>query len=92
MLQIKYYYCYSHEFNRDAYNVILTLDGLQWSVNSFEKLPEGTQPQITPEELIEAELIIRADPQIIKLAADVGESQQVVEERQLVNITHRCLS
>ena len=38
-----------------------------------EKLPEGVQPGITMEELTESEEIVRADPKVQKLCADVGE-------------------
>lgn len=42
-------------------------------MESLEKLPEGVQPQITVEELLLCEDIIRADEQVRKLAADVGQ-------------------
>lgn len=41
-------------------------------MDTLDKLPEGTQPQISPGELIECEEVIRADPGVRKLAADVG--------------------
>jgi len=44
----------------------------KWRVESFEKLPEGTQPQISVEELIRCEEIIKKDPTVQKLAKDVG--------------------
>ena len=39
----------------------------------MEKLPEGVQPQISVEELLLCEEIIRKDERVIKLAAEVGE-------------------
>jgi primary-amine oxidase len=56
-----------------SYNVFLSLQGQDWQVNTITQLPEGVQPQITPEELLACEDILRADPQVIKLAADVGQ-------------------
>jgi primary-amine oxidase len=44
-----------------------------WVVDSSEKLPEGTMPQLSVYELIEAEQIVRNDERVQKLAADVGE-------------------
>ncbi|KAF8313711.1 hypothetical protein DL93DRAFT_2058917 [Clavulina sp. PMI_390] len=61
-----------------AYNAVLTKDVATstWAVDSFDKLAEGVQPQITPEELLEAEEIVRKDPTVIKLAAAVGVSPE----------------
>jgi primary-amine oxidase len=56
-----------------AYNILLELQDFHWKVYSLEQLPEGTQPQITVEEIINAEEIVRNDPQVIELAAKVGE-------------------
>ncbi|KAH9847764.1 peroxisomal copper amine oxidase [Lenzites betulinus] len=55
-----------------AYNSIVTLHGQDWVVDVVDKLPEGVQPQISVEELLLCEEIIRADERVIKLAADVG--------------------
>ncbi|KAG6901539.1 hypothetical protein C0995_010689, partial [Termitomyces sp. Mi166 len=41
-------------------------------VDTFEKLPEALHPQITPEEVLAAEKVVRDDPVVQKLAADVG--------------------
>ena len=57
---------------RAAYNTILSLKGQDWVVDTLEKLPEGVQPQISVEELLLCEEIIRADERVIKFAADVG--------------------
>jgi primary-amine oxidase len=43
-----------------------------WVVDSLEKLAEGLQPQVSVEELIDAEKIVRKDLTVRKLAADVG--------------------
>ena len=61
---------------RSAYNTVLALDGAsgKWGVEIFEKLPGGVQPQISPEELLACEKIVRDDPQVRKLAKDIGTS------------------
>ena len=46
--------------------------GDAWTVESVEKLPAGLQPQISPQELQECERIIRADPEVQRLAKEVG--------------------
>lgn len=43
-----------------------------WEVDTIDQLPEGVQPQISVEELLLCEDIIRADERVIKLAKDVG--------------------
>ncbi|EED79256.1 predicted protein, partial [Postia placenta Mad-698-R] len=53
------------------------VDDGQWEVETLEKLPEGVQPQISVEELLLCEKIIREDKQVQKLAADVGEKASV---------------
>lgn len=42
------------------------------SIDSIEKLPEGTQPSLTIEELCLAEEKCRADPRVVKVAAEVN--------------------
>ena len=56
-----------------SFNTVLALKGDAWEVETIDKLPEGTQPQISVEELLMCEDIIRADERVIKLAKDVGE-------------------
>ncbi|TDL20438.1 peroxisomal copper amine oxidase [Rickenella mellea] len=56
----------------DAHNVNLTFKGSEWIIDTIEQLPEGTQPQISVEELIAAEQAIRDDPRVQALAKDVG--------------------
>ena len=53
----------------------MALDGTKgtWSVESIVKLPEGTQPQISPEELHECEDIVKKDPGVQALAKQVGK-------------------
>ncbi|KAK0500956.1 copper amine oxidase [Armillaria luteobubalina] len=58
--------------NGDAYNVILALDDGKWSVESLEKLPEGTQPQISVQELVACEKIVKSDARVQQLAKEVG--------------------
>ncbi|KAH9940012.1 peroxisomal copper amine oxidase [Epithele typhae] len=55
-----------------AYNTIVALKDKEWEVETLDKLPEGVQPQISVEELLLCEEIIRADERVIKLAADIG--------------------
>ena len=43
-------------------------------MESVEKLPAGTQPQLSPGELLECEKIVIADPEVQRLAKEVGES------------------
>ncbi|EPQ53081.1 hypothetical protein GLOTRDRAFT_122375 [Gloeophyllum trabeum ATCC 11539] len=62
----------------NGYNAIVAFKDSKWEVESIELLPEGTQPQISPEELNQAEKIVRADERVQKLARDVG-----VEPHQL---------
>ncbi|KAH0591411.1 hypothetical protein H2248_001488 [Termitomyces sp. 'cryptogamus'] len=56
----------------NSYNTILSYRDSKWQVDTFEKLPESQHPQITPEEVLVAENVVRNDPAIQKLAADVG--------------------
>jgi primary-amine oxidase len=43
-----------------------------WNVESLVKLPEGTQPQISPGELLACEEIVRNDERVQELAKQVG--------------------
>ncbi|THH12177.1 hypothetical protein EW146_g7798 [Bondarzewia mesenterica] len=58
----------------DAYNAIVALDSStgNWAVETLDKLPEGTQPQLSPGELLACEEIIKADEGVRKLAKEVG--------------------
>lgn len=58
--------------NSDAYNTTLAFVGGEWQVETLEKLPEGTQPQISVEELSIAELVVRKDKRVQALAKEVG--------------------
>ncbi|KAI0795895.1 peroxisomal copper amine oxidase [Abortiporus biennis] len=62
----------------DSYNSVLAFKEGQWEVQKLTKLPDGVQPQISVEELLLCEDIIRADERVVKLAKDVG-----VEPHQL---------
>lgn len=57
----------------DAYNVIVFVKESKWEVEAITKLPEGTQPQISVEELSKAEEIVKADARIHALAKEVGQ-------------------
>jgi primary-amine oxidase len=56
----------------NAYNLIVAWLDDKWVVESLDLLPEGTQPQISVEELIDCEVIVRNDERVRKLAKDVG--------------------
>ncbi|KAG6887954.1 hypothetical protein C0992_010057 [Termitomyces sp. T32_za158] len=56
----------------DSYNAILSYRGLKWRVDTFEKVPDAQHPQITLEESLVAEKVVRNDPVVQKLAAEVG--------------------
>jgi len=56
----------------DAYNAVIAFKDPKWTIETFEKLPEGTQPQISVQELIRCEEIVKKDPTVQKLAKDVG--------------------
>ena len=42
-------------------------------MESIDQVPEGSEPQITPEELIMCEVIVRNDPKVQALAKQVGK-------------------
>ncbi|KAF5336735.1 hypothetical protein D9758_016270 [Tetrapyrgos nigripes] len=58
------------------YNVYCSLssspNGPTWTVDTLTLLPSGVQPQISVEELIAAERIVKNSPKVIELAAEVG--------------------
>lgn len=51
----------------------MSLEEAEWKVDSFDLLKEGIHPQITVEELINCEAVVRHDPLVQKLAKDVGK-------------------
>ena len=59
-------------WDRHAFNVLLDLKDNKWTVRSFTQLPDGVEPQITPEELNQADEAVRKDANVIKFAAEVG--------------------
>lgn len=44
----------------------------KWITDSFNLLPEQLQPQISVEELIECEVVVKNNPTIQALAKEVG--------------------
>ncbi|KZT52937.1 hypothetical protein CALCODRAFT_520402 [Calocera cornea HHB12733] len=60
----------------DAFDAKLTVVDGEWKVDEVEKLPEGTQPLITLEELCLSEEMLRKDARVCKLAADVGVTSE----------------
>lgn len=53
--------------------MILALKGGEWEVESLDQIPEGSEPQITVEELTMCEVIVRNDPKVQALAKQVGK-------------------
>jgi hypothetical protein len=62
-------------YGSDAYNAIVSLNGAggPWNIESLLKLPGGSQPQISPGELLACEDIVKNDAQVQALAKEVGE-------------------
>ncbi|KAH7915737.1 copper amine oxidase [Hygrophoropsis aurantiaca] len=58
--------------NGGCYNGILSLDDGKWVVDTITLVPDGSEPQITVEELNACEQIVRNDPQVQALAKEVG--------------------
>ncbi|PPQ79394.1 hypothetical protein CVT25_002664 [Psilocybe cyanescens] len=60
--------------NGRAYNAVLSLNDetSQWEVDAFTLLDEQFHPQISVEELIACEVVVKNNPVIQALAADVG--------------------
>ncbi|KAG6917386.1 hypothetical protein DXG01_002765 [Tephrocybe rancida] len=58
--------------NGRTYNTILSYQDSKWTIDTFEKLADGVHTQISVEELIEAEVVVRKSPLVQKLAAEVG--------------------
>lgn len=56
----------------DAYNVILAVKDKKWTVEAYHKLPEGTQPQISVEELALAEEVVKKDAKVQALVKEIG--------------------
>ena len=50
----------------------MAFKGGKWEVETLDKLPQGTEPQISVEELTQCEEIVKKDPQVQKYAKDVG--------------------
>ncbi|SJL15663.1 related to peroxisomal amine oxidase (copper-containing) [Armillaria ostoyae] len=58
--------------NGHSYNVLLALGDGKWSIQAFERLSEGVQPQISVEELVACEKVVKNDPRVQQLAKEVG--------------------
>ncbi|KAM6498832.1 peroxisomal copper amine oxidase [Amanita muscaria] len=56
----------------NAFHAVVSFKNGAWALDKINQLPEGVQPQITPEELIKCEEVVRADPTVQKLAKEVG--------------------
>lgn len=53
--------------------MIAALHDGRWQVEKLDKLPEGVQPQISVQELLECEKIVKGSKRVQELAAEVGE-------------------
>jgi primary-amine oxidase len=62
-----------NNFYRCAYNAILSFKDGSWSVDSLDLLSESEHPQISVEELVDAELVVRNNERVQQLAKEVGE-------------------
>ncbi|KAF5385361.1 hypothetical protein D9615_001013 [Tricholomella constricta] len=58
--------------NGRSYNAILSYRDSKWSVDTLEKLPAEIHSQISVEELISCEMVVKNNALVQKLAADVG--------------------
>jgi primary-amine oxidase len=67
-------------YDSDAYSSIVALDNAKstWSVEDLLKLPKGTQPQITPGELLECEAIVKNDARVQAFAKEVGKLNTLI--------------
>ncbi|ELU40085.1 peroxisomal copper amine oxidase [Rhizoctonia solani AG-1 IA] len=65
----------SRKADVDIIDVITGFKESEWVVDGTEQLPEGQMPQLSVNELIEAEQIVRNDERVKKLCADVGPDQ-----------------
>ncbi|KAF8079221.1 copper amine oxidase [Lyophyllum atratum] len=66
------------EIDTRSYNAIASYRNLKWSVDTFEQLPAELHSQISVEELIDAEKVVKNDPIVQKLAADVGVAPEQI--------------
>ena len=57
-----------------VYNAVLALNEAgKWELETLSLLPAEVHPQISVEELIACEIVVKNNPTIQKLARDVGE-------------------
>lgn len=64
-----------------AFESIVQLNGGEAEIKTFKKLPEGAQPGLTVEELINAGELVRKNEKVVKFAKDVGvEKEQIFAE------------
>ncbi|XP_006453965.1 hypothetical protein AGABI2DRAFT_196562 [Agaricus bisporus var. bisporus H97] len=55
-----------------GYNFIVAFRNGQWEVEKMTELPQGTHPQITVQELISCEQVVKSSPLVHKVAAEIG--------------------
>ncbi|GAA5836765.1 hypothetical protein JCM9279_007655 [Rhodotorula babjevae] len=76
----------------DVFVAICTfpLGGGKPTLDSVEQQPKGVQPAITMEELDESEQVVRNDPEVIRLCAEVGVSaDQIMVDAWSIGYEHR---
>lgn len=75
-------------YPRGCYNAILAFNSGEWEVDSIDQLPDGSQPQISVEELTMCEVIVRNDPRVQALAKQIGKFRST-PHRQHTNNAQR---
>ncbi|GAA99150.1 uncharacterized protein L969DRAFT_88243 [Mixia osmundae IAM 14324] len=73
-----------------AYTILVTIDRANVTIDKVDKLAKGVQPSICPEELLACEDIIKADPQVCKLARELGlEPEQLAADGWSIGMDDR---
>lgn len=66
--------------------MIVTLHDGKWEVENVTQLAEGVQPQISVQELIACEKIVKSSKRVQELAAEVGKGYfRSIVKRQKTN-------
>jgi hypothetical protein len=63
----------AHGNFRRSHNAIVALHDGKWEVEKVVQLAEGVQPQISVQELIACEKIVKNSKRVQELAAEVGK-------------------
>ena len=74
----------------DVHTLSCVINGQTAEVDSYEQQPEGVQPAITMQELVDSENVVRNDPEVIRLCAEVGISkEQILADCWSIGYEHR---